>query len=118
MGTPVTGAFNIETINRGDGLVVRVEGELDVATAPVLDEAMERAEATDAATIVIDLTGVSFIDSTGLRALLGAHARDLPGESAGAGRLQMTGGSAQVQKLFKLAGVLDKLPFVPPPESE
>jgi anti-anti-sigma factor len=106
----VNSAFNIEIVNRDDGLLVRVEGELDVATAPVLDEALKRAEESGAGLIVVDLTGVSFIDSTGLRALLEANARD--GQNAGGDRLRITGGSEQAQKLFKLAGVLDKLPFV------
>jgi anti-anti-sigma factor len=93
-------------------LRVEVEGELDVATAPLLDEALKQAEASDAARIVIDLGGVSFIDSTGLRALLEANARDAEGEATG--RLGITGGSDQAEKLFKLAGVRDKLPFVGP----
>jgi anti-anti-sigma factor len=91
-------------------VLVQISGELDVATAPTLDETLKQAEASDARAIVIDLTGVSFIDSTGLRALLEADARD--GANAHPARLQITGGSAQAQKLFKLAGVLDKLPFV------
>jgi anti-sigma B factor antagonist len=111
---PVNTAFNIEVVDRDDGMLVRVEGELDVATAPVLQEALIQVEASDAPVIAIDLTGVSFIDSTGLRALLEAHVRDT--ERADGERLQITGGSEQAHKLFKLAGVLDKLPFVALPE--
>jgi anti-sigma B factor antagonist len=111
-GLSINTGFNIEVVERDKGVSVRIEGELDVATAPVLGESLIQAEASDAEVIVIDLTGVSFIDSTGLRALLEADARDR--ESPGAGRLQITGGSGQAQKLFKLAGVLDKLPFVAP----
>lgn len=95
-------------------MIVRVAGELDVATAPVLDAALTQAEASAAPMIAIDLTGVSFIDSTGLRALLEAHARDK--RHAAAGRLQIIGGSEQAQKLFRLAGVLDKLPFAALPD--
>lgn len=102
-------------LSRDDGVRVRVEGELDVATAPALEEALKRAEASDASGIVIDLTGVSFIDSTGLRTLLEAHARDAGGpEEARLPRLRITPGSEQAQRLFELAGVLDKLPFVAP----
>jgi anti-anti-sigma factor len=91
-----------------------VAGELDVASAPALDDALQRAEVSEVAVITIDLDGVSFIDSTGLRALLEAHARDT--RHPGPGRLEIVGGSDQAYKLFKLAGVLDKLPFVAPPE--
>jgi anti-anti-sigma factor len=108
----VNSPFNIEVLDRDDATIVRVVGELDVASATLLDDALKDAEATDASVIAIDLAGVSFIDSTGLRALLEAHARDT--RHARAGRLQITGGSPQARKLFRLAGVLDKLPFVGP----
>jgi anti-anti-sigma factor len=48
------------------GMVLVVEGELDMVTAKVLTE---RAEAAMAKNLVIDLAGVTFMDSTGLRAL-------------------------------------------------
>jgi len=114
LGDPVNSPFNIEVVERDDGMVVRVEGELDVASATVLDDALKQAEASDAPVIAIDLTGVSFIDSTGLRALLEAHARD--SRHPAAGRLEITGGTEQAQKLFRLAGVLDKLPFAALPD--
>lgn len=109
----MTSPFNIEVDDLDGVTIVRVVGELDVATATVLDDTLKRAEASDTPVIAIDLNGVSFIDSTGLRALLEAHARD--SRHATAGRLQITGGSQQAQKLFRLAGVLDKLPFATPP---
>jgi anti-sigma B factor antagonist len=112
MGIPVSNAFKIDVVEGDDRIVVRVDGELDVATAPALDDALQRAEASAVAVITIDLAGVSFIDSTGLRALLEAHARDT--RHPAPGRLEIAGGSKQAQKLFKLAGVLDKLPFVAP----
>ncbi len=116
MRNPLNSPFNIELTDRDGAIIVRVAGELDVASAPVLAAALERAEASVASTIAIDLTGVSFIDSTGLRALLEAHARDR--NHPAPGRLQITGGSPQAQKLFRLAGVLDKLPFVTQPDEE
>ena len=53
--------------------IVRATGELDLDTAPQLAAAIEEA-ARDARPprVVIDFTGVSFCDSTGLRALIGA----------------------------------------------
>jgi anti-anti-sigma factor len=109
MRIPVPTAFNIEIVGRDDGLHVLVEGELDVATAPLLGDALRQAEAADPARLVVDLTGVTFIDSTGLRALLEAHAREQ--DHPGPDRLRITGGSEQARKLFRLAGVLDRLPF-------
>ena len=50
-----------------DGLAV--EGELDMATAPILDTAVREA-APSTGQILLDFAGVSFMDSTGLRLLL------------------------------------------------
>ncbi len=101
--------FNIETVWRGDAFYLQVEGELDLATAPALDEELARAEASTASRVVIDLTGASFIDSTGLRSLLEAHVR----AEADGNRLRITGASDQALRLFRLAGLLDRLPLPP-----
>src|SRR5512142_3176382 len=45
-------------------------GELDIASSPVLDEALEEACAAGAETVVIDLRGIEFMDSMGLNSLL------------------------------------------------
>src|SRR3954469_8509133 len=56
-----------------DGVrLVEVFGELDLATAPKLCSALDAARIHRVKRLVIDLTGVDFCDSTGLRALLGA----------------------------------------------
>ncbi len=106
-GIGISGDLKIDIIRRGTAAWVEVHGELDVATAPVLDAKLSEAEASDARLIVIDIADVPFIDSSGLRALLQAQARS-QGDS---GRLRITEGSAQAQRLFELAGVLETLPF-------
>ncbi|MET0749523.1 MAG: STAS domain-containing protein, partial [Solirubrobacterales bacterium] len=50
----------------GRRLMLAVHGEIDLANAGLLDAELERAEETDAEEIVLDLSGVEFIDSTGL----------------------------------------------------
>jgi anti-sigma B factor antagonist len=56
--------------------VVTVSGEVDMATAPDFEAALENAvREQDAAALLVDLTGVSFIDSTGLTALVHALER-------------------------------------------
>ncbi len=99
--------LRIETVGRDGSLVLVVHGELDIATSPLLDEALVRARATDAASIVVDLLGVSFIDSTALHVLI-KHA----GAEDGRGRIRLTKGSAQTQRVFELSGALNYLPFV------
>ena len=59
---------------RVDGrVVVAARGEIDLATVGALDAAVARALASDARDLWIDLTGVEFIDSTGLTAIVRAH---------------------------------------------
>ena len=56
-----------EVCIRGDGRVV-VLGEVDMATAPELSEAIESLINTGAQRVVVDAAGVTFMDSTGLAA--------------------------------------------------
>jgi len=99
--------LNIDIVGRDGSLVLVVQGELDIATSPLLDQALGQARATGATSIVVDLLAVSFIDSTALHVLL-KHAR----ADNGRARVRLTKGSPQTQRLFELTGVLDYLPFV------
>jgi anti-anti-sigma factor len=88
---------------REGGSLLRVEGEVDLLSAPELEAAL--AEGIQlGGTLVADLTEVSFIDSTGLRVLL--EARDRAATGGGELRLAIAEGGA-VQRLLTLSGVLD-----------
>ena len=65
-----------------DVAVVSATGEIDVATAVPLREALADAEAKGATRIVLDLTDVGFLDSTGLGVLVGTlrRLREVDGE--------------------------------------
>jgi anti-anti-sigma factor len=66
--------FSISTSAHGNRMVVLVRGELDLATAPDLDEVVN--EGLDAGReVVVDLRELVFMDSSGLRVLVRAHAR-------------------------------------------
>jgi anti-sigma B factor antagonist len=58
----------------GDDLVLRVAGELDLATAGALGEQVALALADRPAELVVDLAEVTFCDSSGIEALLNARA--------------------------------------------
>ena len=59
-----------------DGVdVLSVEGELDIATAPRLIAALNDTIADAVRSVVVDLTSVGFMDSTGLALLINAHRR-------------------------------------------
>ena len=66
--------FSISISDRDGRAVVVLRGELDLATAPDLEAALnERLDAGQ--DVVVDLRELDFMDSTGLRALVTAHAR-------------------------------------------
>jgi stage II sporulation protein AA (anti-sigma F factor antagonist) len=93
---------------REDGVhAIRLFGELDLATAAEAQRELERAEATDAEAIVLDLSGLTFIDSTGVRLLVAANARS----RADANRLSVVRGQQPVQRVLELCGVVELLPF-------
>ena len=57
------------------GVRVRLSGELDIATAGRAEEELRRAEAGEPAVLAVDLGGLTFMDSTGLRLIVAAHSR-------------------------------------------
>src|SRR5579863_6222847 len=59
--------------------VVRVTGEIDIQSSPILDDRLKKAQVEGAWSIVVDLSGVSFLDSTGLSVLVAALKRGQEG---------------------------------------
>jgi anti-sigma B factor antagonist len=81
--------------------VLKLEGELDVATAPALEEAVALAFAGQPSSLVIDLSSLTFLDSTGIRVLVTAGRR---AEEAGCS-LVLLAPTAQVLRVLRLTGV-------------
>ncbi len=96
MGSEPNPHLRIQRADHRGSTVVVVEGEIDLATAPAVEKALRKAAAEGIS--VVDLTGVAFIDSTGLRALLTAH-------SNAGGSLKMIVAEGPVTKLFEITGV-------------
>ncbi len=84
-----------------------LSGELDLACAPTLDAAVERICTDQIETLTLDLSKLTFMDSTGLRAIL--LAEDLCERHDC--KLVVIPGPAQVQRLFEVTGLLERLPF-------
>jgi anti-anti-sigma factor len=103
-------AFEIDQVNRADGtVVVTVRGELDMATAPELQAVLADLAARGQGT-VLDLSALSFIDSTGLRLVLAAGVES---ERDGWGFALARDLPTPVDRLLDLAGVRDRLRFEP-----
>ncbi len=88
------------SITLTDAAVV-VTGELDAETAPALAAALAEADARNR--LVVDLAGVEFIDSSGLRVLLETHHQRLADQRS----LILTNPSSVVERLLEVAGVRD-----------
>ena len=101
------GKLMVHSEREGDLHTIYVRGELDLATADDLERELIKVEDTDALSIILDLSDLQFIDSTGVRVLLSAHARS----RANSNRLTLLRGSAAVQRVFEVTGILNLLPF-------
>ena|SRR5438876_943798 len=103
----------LELTRTGDGDTVRLSlrGELDIASAGRLEDALAEIEALTYQQLVIDLRGLDFMDSTGLRIILGADAR-----ARVAGRtVTVVRGSDAVTRLFRITGLDERLTIVDAP---
>jgi len=101
----MTDLLTITSERTGTTAHIAVSGELDIATVPGLRQHMTLHLFTDhAEIIVLDLSAVSFIDSTGLRTILDAADQDHD-------RLRIIPSPACL-RLFEIAGVADRLPLI------
>jgi len=90
----------------GRRTVVRVDGEIDIATAPMLAGAIDGALGGGAVELWIDLTPTSFMDSSGVHVLLEGQARACELKR----RLAVICPDRRIRRLFDVAGVSDRLP--------
>jgi len=86
--------------------VIAVVGELDVATTQRVDDELQAVAATDVEQVIVDLAGLTFVDSSGVHLIARAEARC----RTTAKRLGLRPGPPQIQRVFALAGA-DSLPF-------
>jgi anti-anti-sigma factor len=96
-----------------DGIaVVAPRGELDVAGTPELDDAVAAVvEEPGVRGVVIDLSGLEFLDSSGLRAIVLAHRHV---EDCGL-RFALVRGGEPVHRVFDITRMTDRLPWVASP---
>jgi anti-sigma B factor antagonist len=95
--------FTLDSERRGATHTITPRGELDVASSPQLETELLRVEATDAKSIVLDLSGLDFIGSTGVKVIVAADARS----RADSNRLVLLRPSDSVSRVFVICGMGD-----------
>lgn len=100
--------LTLETSLAGRTAVIALAGELDLAGAAVLERELD---GVDAGAVVVDLRGLGFMDSTGLRTLAVASQR---AHRAGR-RFALVPGAAQVMRVFDVTRMRERLEFVGDP---
>ena len=105
--------LDVTSEQQGDQLRVALAGELDIVNAPQLESQLAAVEADAGGTLILDLRGVEFVDSTGLRALIAANER---ARSAGR-RLVIVRGAKAVDRLLSLTQLDQRLEIVDDPDA-
>ena len=98
--------LSIDVSTRETSTVMTVAGDIDIQTAPVLREALAALPPT-AFMVVVDLSAVEFLDSSGVGALVGAAAALREGGSS----LRLACPPPQVQKVFRISRLAEVIPI-------
>ncbi|MDQ7792949.1 MAG: anti-sigma factor antagonist [bacterium] len=92
----------------GNTLLLRLRGDLDIRGAQELRLAAENLlRGGTGRSVILDLTGVEFVDSSGLGAILGRYRQVLDS----AGRMAVYGASPRVASLLEVAGITGIIPL-------
>jgi len=98
--------LGIKSRRRGDEHIIALDGELEMANVAALETELSQVEAGDCRQIVLDLRGLSFLDSTGVHLLMQAHAR-----AEAAGRpVALLVDKGPVYRVLDVSGALSILP--------
>ena len=106
--SPLPEAFSCEVQPERGAVRVFALGSLDVATGPALEQQLEELRDAGFRRLIVDLSKLGFMDSTGLRVLLkwDAEARQ------GGFSIELVPGPPAVQRVFDMTGTAGLLPFV------
>lgn len=97
--------LHVTSAREGERNVIRLGGELDLASVAVLRDEVSRLEAGECGDIVFDLRALQFLDSTGIHLLAEAHRR-----ATGRGRkVSVAVADGPVRRVLKVCGMLDVL---------
>ena len=100
--------FGVRVERRGKTAIIRLSGDLDITGADHLDACIQGLTGNSPDEVVIDLSGVTFLDSRGLRSLI--RTRELGPEAGWS--LKLVRGSAQVRRILDVTGLDAVFEFV------
>jgi anti-sigma B factor antagonist len=92
------GEFVVGSKRRAEVLILSLSGDLDLAASALFERELDAAEADRPRRLVVDLTELNFIDSSGLHTLVQAHRR----ASDNGHELSLRQGPRAVRRLFEL----------------
>jgi anti-anti-sigma factor len=101
----------LEVRKEGDGHRLVLSGELDLASADTLADAVSKLCSDGSKQIVLDIGKLEFIDSTGLRAILSSRVVCAESNCSPSVAPQADEVSPQVRRLLQVTGLLERLPF-------
>jgi anti-sigma B factor antagonist len=105
------GQLKLRMAQYGETCMIQLDGELDLANAPALEHELEAALSNGNGRVVVDMSELTFIDSTGI-ALLVTAASGADGDGNGDGRIRfLRSRAAAVTRVLDLTGVAERLPF-------
>ena len=107
-------SFDLRVVRTGRATRIAPCGELDIATTPELEQALADATADGVEEIVLDLRELTFMDSTGLRALAQANTR----ADASGVALSIVRGPRQIERVLEISGLGSLLPLVDAPPAD
>ena len=102
--------FEVAVSHEGTVRCIGLIGEFDLEALPEVGDALSASLSDGTSAVQIDLQGLTFLDSSGIRALFMALRES---ETAGT-TLTIIPGPPNVQRVFEVAGLLDVLPFKDP----
>ena len=112
MDVPAVRPFSLRTEEKDGATIVHLQGELDLAGVPELQEALHSAQHADRSQIVVDLRALTFLDSTGLGVLIAADNAGRDGHVA----VSFVRGNETVHRVFQLTAVEGRLNWVDAPD--
>jgi anti-anti-sigma factor len=105
--SPPVPEFEVRVQPAGEAVTVVLVGELDIVTVDELRARLDELTSAGFTRLVLDLRELSFMDSSGLQLVI---EREADARRSGV-ELSLIEGPRQVQRLFELSGMLERLPF-------